>query len=90
MTTAYTNTIDSAQAAAALGVTRQHFTDRLCKKPGFPAPVINFSQRSRRWRLQDVLAWAKTPAATTSDGPRSAPASRGSTCSAAGSNPCAR
>ena len=51
--------IDSQKAAELLGVTREHFTDRLSKRPDFPPPVINFSQRSRKWMLSDVLKWAR-------------------------------
>ena len=35
--------------AAMLGVSRQHVTDRLTKQPTFPQPVIDLSQRIRRW-----------------------------------------
>ena len=56
--------IDSQKAAELLGVTREHFTDRLSKRPDFPAPVINFSQRSKKWMLSDVLAWARGPRPT--------------------------
>lgn len=51
------NEIDAAAAAALLGVSRQHFTDRIAKRPDFPRPVVNFSPRSRRWRYADVLKW---------------------------------
>jgi predicted DNA-binding transcriptional regulator AlpA len=53
--------IDSQKAAELLGVTREHFTDRLSKRADFPMPVINFSRRSRRWLLSEVLAWASGP-----------------------------
>lgn len=64
--------IDSQKAAELLGVTREHFTDKLSKRADFPAPVINFSQRSRKWMLSDVLAWARGPQPTS----RAARASR--------------
>lgn len=51
------NEIDAAAAASLLGVSRQHFTDRIAKRPDFPRPVVNFSPRSRRWRYADVLKW---------------------------------
>lgn len=51
------NEIDAGQAAQLLGVSRQHFTDRISKRPDFPKPVVNFSPRSRRWRYGDVLTW---------------------------------
>lgn len=52
-----TNELDAGQAAQLLGVSRQHFTDRISKRKDFPRPVVNFSPRSRRWRYGDVLAW---------------------------------
>lgn len=51
------NEIDAAQAAQLLGVSRQHFTDRISKRPDFPKPCVNFSPRSRRWRYDEVLRW---------------------------------
>jgi predicted DNA-binding transcriptional regulator AlpA len=51
------NEIDAGQVAELLGVSRQHFTDRISKRADFPKPVVNFSPRSRRWRHADVLAW---------------------------------
>lgn len=86
-----TQWIDSKQAAKLLDVTRAHFTDRLSKRPDFPAPVINFSQRSRKWRLSDVLAWAghssapsPRPSGRATASQRSPRASRGNTLSSAG------
>lgn len=49
--------IDTADIAAMLGVTRQHVTDKLTKQPTFPPPVIDLSQRIRRWDRATVLAW---------------------------------
>ncbi|MEL4181197.1 helix-turn-helix transcriptional regulator [Roseateles sp. PN1] len=51
------NEIDAGTVAQLLGVTRQHFTDRIAKKKGFPQPVVNFSPKSRRWRYDEVLRW---------------------------------
>ena len=51
------NEIDAAACAALLGVSRQHFTDRIAKRQDFPRPVVDFSPRSRRWRYADVLRW---------------------------------
>lgn len=59
-----TNEIDAAQVAQVLGVSRQHFTDRISEKPDFPKPVVNFSARSRRWRYDQVLRWRARPSAT--------------------------
>lgn len=49
--------IDTGGIAALLGVSRQHVTDRLTKQPTFPLPVIDLSQRLRRWDRAQVLAW---------------------------------
>jgi predicted DNA-binding transcriptional regulator AlpA len=49
------NEIDAGQAAELLGVSRQHFTDRIAKRKDFPKPVADFSPRSRKWRMADVL-----------------------------------
>lgn len=51
-------TIDTAGIAAFLGCTRPHVTDYLTKAADFPRPVINVSQRLRRWLITDVQAWA--------------------------------
>lgn len=47
--------IDSAMAAQILGISRQHFTDRISKRPDFPPPVTVISRRTKRWRYSDVL-----------------------------------
>lgn len=49
--------LDTAAIAAMLGVTREHVTDRITKRPDFPKPFINVSRRLRYWRASDVLAW---------------------------------
>lgn len=66
--------IDTGGIAALLGVSRPHVTDRLTKDPTFPAPVIDLSQRLRRWDRAQVLAWLSG----VRDALRSEPASRGS------------
>lgn len=50
--------IDTGGIAKLLGVSRAHVTDRLTKAPTFPPPVIDLSQRMRRWDRAAVLAWA--------------------------------
>lgn len=49
--------IDTAGIAALLGCTRAHVTDRLTKRPDFPKPFINVSQKMRYWRLSEVQAF---------------------------------
>lgn len=51
--------IDTAGIAALLGVCRRHVTERLSKRPDFPPPIINISQKTRRWSRSEVLSWAK-------------------------------
>jgi predicted DNA-binding transcriptional regulator AlpA len=50
--------IDTKQIAQLLGVTRAHCVGRIIKRPDFPAPAINVSQRLRKWKRTDVLRWA--------------------------------
>jgi predicted DNA-binding transcriptional regulator AlpA len=47
--------VDTGDIAKMLGVTRAHVTNRLSKRPDFPRPAVNLSQRLRRWRREDVL-----------------------------------
>lgn len=49
--------LDTAGIAAMLGVTREHVTDRITKRPDFPKPFINVSRRLRYWRASDIHAW---------------------------------
>ena len=49
--------IDTKDIAMLLSVTRAHAVDRIIKRPGFPEPVINLSQRLKRWDRQAVLKW---------------------------------
>ncbi len=51
-------TVDTKDIAELLGVTRAHVTDVLTKRPDFPAPRINRSQKMRRWDRWAVEAWA--------------------------------
>ena len=50
--------VDTAEIATMLGLSREHVTDRLTKRPDFPRPAINISRRTRMWRRADVLAFA--------------------------------
>ena len=49
--------IDTADIAQMLGVSREHVTDRITKKPDFPAPRVKLSRRIVRWAAEDVRAW---------------------------------
>jgi len=48
----------TSEIANLLGVSRAHLVDRLSKRPDFPKPALNLSQRLRKWRKEDVLRWA--------------------------------
>ena len=50
-------TMTTADIAALAGVTRRHATGQIVKRPGFPAPCINASQRLRAWPTKKVLAY---------------------------------
>lgn len=56
---ATTPRVDTAGIAALLGCTRAHVTDRLTKRPDFPRPIVNVSQKMRYWRLADVQDYLK-------------------------------
>jgi predicted DNA-binding transcriptional regulator AlpA len=49
--------IDTKEIARLLGVTRAHCVGRIIKRPDFPKPVINLSQRIRKWRKDEVYAY---------------------------------
>lgn len=78
--------IGTQEIAAMLGVCRAHAVSRIIKRPDFPPPAVDLSQRLRRWEKRDVLAWA-TRAKSSRQRRRPSP---GSTPTAAGSDPCAR
>lgn len=50
-------TMTTADIAKMAGVTRRHVTSQIVKRPGFPAPCINASQRLRAWPTKKVLAY---------------------------------
>jgi hypothetical protein len=50
-------TMTTADIAQLVGVTRRHATGQIVKRPGFPAPCINASQRLRAWPTKKVLAY---------------------------------
>lgn len=49
--------LDTAGIASLLGCTREHATDRIIKKVGFPKPRINLSQKLRRWDKDEVMVF---------------------------------
>lgn len=50
--------IDITEIAELLKVRREYVRDRVVRRPDFPAPALTLSQRVRRWRREDVEAWA--------------------------------
>ncbi len=46
--------IDTADIAELLKVDRRYVTDRLTKRPDFPAPCVNLNRKVRRWNRADV------------------------------------
>ena len=70
-------TIGTAGIAKMLGLARTYVTDNIVKRPDFPAPVLELSQKTRRWRVRDVERYAKPkarrPAPIPPDQPRPAP-----------------
>lgn len=51
--------IDTAGIAQMLGCSRRHVTNRVTKRPDFPRPIINVSQKTRFWALADVQRWMR-------------------------------
>jgi len=51
--------VDTAGIAQLLGCTREHVTNRLTKRPDFPAPIVNVSRKMRFWALADVQRWMR-------------------------------
>ena len=49
--------IDSASIAALLRMNRRHVVARVICRPGFPAPRIALSSKSRLWSRADVVRW---------------------------------
>jgi predicted DNA-binding transcriptional regulator AlpA len=53
--------LSTADIAQMLGLTREYTTDTLTKRPGFPPPRVNASQKLRRWAREDVEQWLSGP-----------------------------
>lgn len=49
--------ISTKDIARMLGVTQAHATNNIVKRPDFPKPTVNLSQRLRRWRRSEVEAY---------------------------------
>lgn len=53
--------LDTKAIADMLGLTRGHVTGRLTKMPGFPPPVVNSSQKMRKWDAEEVMRFLRQP-----------------------------
>jgi predicted DNA-binding transcriptional regulator AlpA len=51
--------LDTQGIANYLGLSREHVTARLTKRPDFPKPFMIASRRILYWRMADVKAWAE-------------------------------
>lgn len=51
--------LDTAQIADKLNLRREYVTDRLTKRPDFPRPRIDLTQKTRRWAEADIEAWLR-------------------------------
>lgn len=48
-------TLDDITAMVKLS--RDYVRDRLVKRPDFPRPTFALSQKSKRWKREDVVGW---------------------------------
>jgi len=55
-----TKYVDTGDIAEDLELTRAYVTDQVVKSRGFPRPVINITQKTRRWLRSDVDKWKKS------------------------------
>jgi predicted DNA-binding transcriptional regulator AlpA len=51
--------IGTQHIANILGITRAWAVGSIIKRPDFPSPAINLSQRIRKWRRSDVVKWVQ-------------------------------
>ena len=54
--------IDTADMAAFLGFTREYVTDKVTKRPDFPAPALRLNQKAVKWLRSEFDAWRKAQA----------------------------
>lgn len=62
--------VTTADIAEILGVTQQHVTDRVVRRPGFPRPVINLTQKTRQWDRNAVESFLSGRSASRRGAPR--------------------
>ena len=54
--------INTADMAEALGLEREYVTDRVTKRPDFPAPAMRLSKKTVLWWRSEFDAWRKAQA----------------------------
>jgi predicted DNA-binding transcriptional regulator AlpA len=47
------------EMALVWNLNREYVTDHIVKKPDFPQPALNLSNKTRRWRRDEVEAWRR-------------------------------
>ena len=52
--------MSTGDIAKLIGLSRAHVTDVITKRPDFPKPVVNLSERLRRWDRDDVMSFFTT------------------------------
>lgn len=51
--------VGTGELAAMWGLNREFVTNSITKRPDFPAPALNLTRKTRRWRRDEVEAWRK-------------------------------
>lgn len=51
--------VGTGELAAMWGLNREFVTNNITKRPDFPAPALNLTRKTRRWRRVEVEAWRK-------------------------------
>lgn len=54
--------ITTSDIAADLELSREYVTDRLVKRPDFPAPALRLSRKTVKWERADFEAWKQAQA----------------------------
>lgn len=52
-----TRYVDTADIAEDLELGRKYVTDRVVKRTDFPKPVINLTQKTRKWARAEFNRW---------------------------------
>ena len=57
-----TDLLDLDGISQIIGTPRAYVRDTLVKRPDFPRPCLNLSNKMRRWGKQDVEKWVELQA----------------------------